>query len=255
MPSCKKEHRSGNINNFVCFLISKLTFHAIATLPGMTLHQAILEEDINKIIHLLDSGHSADSLDKEGWSPLMLAAASEQMDVFELLLDHGARDQHVEPVTKQSVLMQVASSGHLKIVERLLKVGANPNLWDRDHTTALQFASASGKVEVISLLLDHGALIDHQDRSRRTALTLAVVNGHRSCAERLLERGAWVDPPNLEGLTPLMFAVKKQNREMVKLLLKFGARTRKKDSFGKTAITWANEIGNLDLFNLMLLNV
>ncbi len=190
----------------------------------MTLHQAILEEDTNKIIHLLDSGHSADSLDQEGWSPLMLAAASEQMDVFELLLDHGARDQHVEPVTKQSVLMQVASSGHLKIVERLLKVGANPNLWDRDHT-------------------------------RRTALTLAVVNGHRSSAERLLERGAWVDPPNLEGLTPLMFAVKKQNREMVKLLLKFGARTRKKDSFGKTAITWANEIGNLDLFNLMLLNV
>ena len=214
----------------------------------MTLHQAILEEDTNKIIHLLDSGHSVDSLDKEGWSPLMLAAASEQMDVFELLLDHGARDQHVEPVTKQSVLMQVASSGHLKIVERLLKEGA-------DHTTALQFASASGKVEVISLLLDHGALIDHQDRSRRTALTLAVVNGHRSSAERLLERGAWVDPPNLEGLTPLMFAVKKQNREMVKLLLKFGARTRKKDSFGKTAITWANEIGNLDLFNLMLLNV
>ncbi len=128
MPSCKKEHRSGNINNYVCFLISNLTFHAIATLPGMTLHQAILEEDTNKIIHLLDSGHSADSLDKEGWSPLMLAAASEQMDVFELLLDHGARDQHVEPVTKQSVLMQVASSGHLKIVERLLKVGANPNL-------------------------------------------------------------------------------------------------------------------------------
>ena len=152
----------------------------------MTLHQAILEEDTNKIIHLLDSGHSADSLDKEGWSPLMLAAASEQMDVFELLLDHGARDQHVEPVTKQSVLMQVASSGHLKIVERLLKVGANPNLWDRDHTTALQFASASGKVEVISLLLYNGALIDHQDRSRRTALTLAVVNCHRSSAERLL---------------------------------------------------------------------
>ena len=81
------------------------------------------------------------------------------------------------------------------------------------------------------------------------------MNGHRSSAERLLERDAWVDPPNLEGLTPLMFAVKKQNREMVKLLLKFGARTRKKDSFGKTAITWANEIGNLDLFNLMLLNV
>ena len=35
----------------------------------MTLHQAILEEDTNKIIHLLDSGHSADSLDQEGWSP------------------------------------------------------------------------------------------------------------------------------------------------------------------------------------------
>ena len=82
--------------------------------------------------------------------------------------------------------MQVASSGHLKIVERLLKEGANPNLWDRDHTTALQFASASGKVEVISLLLDHGALIDHQDRSRRTALTLlsSMVTDH-------LQKGCW----------------------------------------------------------------
>ena len=59
-----KEHRSGNINNFVCFLNFLVNLSCNCNPSGMTLHQAILEEDTNKIIHLLDSGHSADSLDK-----------------------------------------------------------------------------------------------------------------------------------------------------------------------------------------------
>ena len=53
----------------------------------------------------------------------------------------------------------------------------------------------------------------------------------------------------------LINSIKSFDINAVKLLLKFGARTRMKDSFGNTAITFANEIGNIDLFNLMLLNV
>ena len=39
----------------------------------MSLHQAILEEDKEVIIVLLDAGHSLEILNSNGWSPLMLA--------------------------------------------------------------------------------------------------------------------------------------------------------------------------------------
>ncbi|MEE3122270.1 MAG: ankyrin repeat domain-containing protein [SAR324 cluster bacterium] len=39
----------------------------------MSLHQAILDEDKEVIVELLDAGHSVEILNSDGWSPLMLA--------------------------------------------------------------------------------------------------------------------------------------------------------------------------------------
>ena len=39
----------------------------------MSLHQAILDEDKEVIIELLDAGHSVEILNSDGWSTLMLA--------------------------------------------------------------------------------------------------------------------------------------------------------------------------------------
>ena len=39
----------------------------------MSLHQAILDEDKEVIIELLDAGHSVENLNSDGWSPLLLA--------------------------------------------------------------------------------------------------------------------------------------------------------------------------------------
>ena len=144
----------------------------------MYLFQAILDDNKERVLELLDEGRSLGNLNNEGCTPLMLAAASDRMDVFEILLDHGAKDLHAEPITGQTVLMELASHGNLKIVQRLLKAGTEPNQSDRDHTTALQFAASAGHSEIVSLLLEHGALIDHQDRSRRTSLSLAVCHRH-----------------------------------------------------------------------------
>ena len=39
----------------------------------LSLHQAILDEDKEVIVELLDAGHSVENLNSAGWSPLLLA--------------------------------------------------------------------------------------------------------------------------------------------------------------------------------------
>uniref|UniRef100_A0A1X7SEM0 Uncharacterized protein n=1 Tax=Amphimedon queenslandica TaxID=400682 RepID=A0A1X7SEM0_AMPQE len=50
--------------------------------------------------------------------------------------------------------------GHTKIVELLLKKGANANVTDENELTPLGNASIPGHTEIVKLLLEHGANVN-----------------------------------------------------------------------------------------------
>ncbi|KAH8987960.1 hypothetical protein EDB86DRAFT_2069174 [Lactarius hatsudake] len=55
-----------------------------------------------------------------------------------------------------SALHAAAAGGHLEVVEVLLKVGANPREWDRQHRTPEQVALANGHFKIAELLSQFG---------------------------------------------------------------------------------------------------
>ena len=123
-------------------------------------------------------------------------------------------------------LHYAAVQGQWKIVELLLKSGADAKQLGRTNKTTTHCAAAGGSVEAMSLLINENVPVSTFDKFGHTPLQLSVHKGHYGCARLLLEHGA--DPNAIgdaRGHSPLMSALKSTATpaDFVKLLLSKGA--------------------------------
>src|SRR5574343_570385 len=89
-----------------------------------------------------------------------------------------------------TALMISSEDGNQRIVNLLLSRGANPRIKSKDSDTALSLASYSGHVSIIKELLDGGARIDSKDSDGDSPLIIASNNGHLKAVKLLLKEGA-----------------------------------------------------------------
>ncbi|XTZ10665.1 MAG: ankyrin repeat domain-containing protein [cyanobacterium endosymbiont of Rhopalodia yunnanensis] len=90
-----------------------------------------------------------------GISALMLAAAADNLDVVEDLIETGADVNHNQTNEDGSpALMIAADKGHLAIVEILIATESEVNLKDKDGDTALNIAIKNHHQEIILALLN-----------------------------------------------------------------------------------------------------
>ncbi len=137
----------------------------------------------------------------------------------------------------------------LKTLELLLGRGADPDLKDGDHRTALIHAAIDGNSEIARTLIHGGWGLDVQDESGNAALHYAAQGYHQGVASLLLDAGARVDVEDAFGNTPLWRAVFNSNGrgELIKLLLAAGADRRHRNKRGKTVIELVETIANYNL--------
>lgn len=108
-----------------------------------------------------------------GWSPLMYAAWGCEMDVTLALLERKAivdsKDQDGE--TALELASDNCTGG--KIVQILLKAGANPNSASRSGITPLIEAADSGNERAVEILIAAGADLNAKNSDGDTALSIA----------------------------------------------------------------------------------
>ncbi|XP_052133102.1 ankyrin homolog, partial [Frankliniella occidentalis] len=120
------------------------------------LHIAALQGDVDTLRRVLDSGRvHVDCKDRDGTTPLILAAAN----------------------------------GHLDCVDELLEQGADPRARRTTGTTALFFAAQGGFVDIAQTLLDNGAQVDSASMVSNSGRDGAVVCGPR---ERGIQQDGFV---------------------------------------------------------------
>ena len=151
---------------------------------------------------------------------LIMASASGQTQVAQLLIDNGADVNWQGKVDSDFTALQAASSrGYQGIVQLLLERGADVNLVDDEHKTPLHIASLKGHRETVQLLLEGGADVNAASAVHGTPLQLASICGHLEVVRLLLEKGADVNlaSPGLD--TPLQAVVSLSRDKIVDNIL------------------------------------
>ena len=183
---------------------------------------AAQERDLLMLEWLLDHGADGNKPDKRGMYPLYHAAARGRWRVVKLLLERGvavdgagtadpkAKPKGLgrlrpgkEPLNGQTPLWLASHLGHRRVVELLVKAGADVNrARPRDAVTPLYCAAAQNHPEVARILLQHGAKPDlARSTTGQTPMAAAAELGHRRIVDLLLDAGADVNKKRDRGDT------------------------------------------------------
>ena len=152
-----------------------------------------------------------------------------------------------------TALHAASRMNHLKIVQSLLRHGANVNAPGRWGRTPLLFATVKGHLEVVRWLLEHGAEVNAEDKlDNWTSLHLAAFYGHFEISQTLLKHSADTTARSDDGRTSLHMASSNGHVEIVRFLLSYGADPNARDPALQTSLHMVSFTGNLDIARLLL---
>jgi ankyrin repeat protein len=167
---------------------------------------------------LLSRGVDVNVKDNRGYTALSHALEARYPEVEEALLNRPELNPNVGGLLGRPVLLAYVWRDNKKATERLLALGADVKLQDKDGDTALHGAAETGNVEIMRLLLDKGADPNAKNKEGGTPLMWAAVFGNDDAARLLLSRGANASLKDNDGITALEWASRNNRQSMVSLL-------------------------------------
>jgi ankyrin repeat protein len=159
---------------------------------------------------------------KDGASPLYVALDQHHFAICDLLISVGLSIHHLDPVTKLTPLMFVAKTGNLLSCDYLLRHPARISLNTQtsiEGYTALCYATLHNHINIVDMLLVYKADINVQTHDGYTALMLACNTKNELIAELLISSNAYINTYTHVGITALVCAITQQNYNLVYLLL------------------------------------
>ncbi|CAB0030028.1 unnamed protein product [Trichogramma brassicae] len=238
------------------------------------LQAAILKGNANLVELLLRKNAGPNSLNKNGETALHKICEANLDDLtvemlFEIC-DEKKQSMQVDALDKmgKTPLHVAIKNGKIKLVEILMRRGANPNLADKNGFTPLHIVCQSkyDDVDLLKMLFEAAdkfnkpLQVDARDKSNCTPLHLALNCGHEQIAEWLLRKGADLNLANAEGSTPLhlISAGKMDYVDLLKAFFEISdeqTRTVKvdaRDNEGKTPLHYAISHRHKKVFELLL---
>ncbi|XP_015782532.1 kinase D-interacting substrate of 220 kDa B isoform X1 [Tetranychus urticae] len=178
---------------------------------------------------------------------------NERNDELISLLDEGRLGVNdVGEAGGSNLLMVAAECGNLRIVQELIRRGADLNYQDSDDWNALITATREGNVDIVSELLEAGSAIDATDMGGWTPLLWASYKGFLDIAKLLLKKGASANVFDNNNITPLIYASGRGFLEITIMLLAHAAKPDTPDKYGTTPLIWACRKGHFDIAQKLL---
>src|SRR5688572_4455582 len=215
---------------------------SLAVAAESTLLEAVERGDRAAALRLLATGADPNVAGPDGTTPVMWAAANDDLELVRALIKARA-NVTLKNQLGTSALTEAAIVGSAPIVDALLKAGADPNTKNPEGETALMAVARAGKVEAAGRLLEAGADINARERfGGQSALMWAAAQSQAEMVRFLASKGAdinargvvrqWerkvITEPrpkdmNKGGFTPLLYAAREGCVECARHLIAAGA--------------------------------
>lgn len=193
------------------------------------LHAAAANGDAAEIGRLIAAGADREARDRNGRTPLHVAAFRRQYDAARALMLRGA-DPNALDAQRYDIITIAAVADDLLMLQIALEGGASArNMTSPYDGTALIAAAHLGHEEVVKMLIKAGAPLDHVNNLGWTALIESIVLGdggprHTETLRALVAAGANPNLADRQDVTPLALARARGYAEMTVILEQAGAR-------------------------------
>lgn len=134
----------------------------------------------------------------------------------------------------------------LKIVELLVKHGADVKRLNDEGDSLLRVACRDNKEAVAFFLIQKGTSIHAQGIEGISPLMWAAAYNSTSLVKHLVHLGANIDAQDVDGASPLMWAACRGRLDIVKTLVEAGANITVKRGDGVTVVELATEKGETE---------
>ncbi len=166
----------------------------------------------------LEAHTGTESRNEHGWTALMLAAFTGHVEIIELLLRYRANVYAID-AGGNTALHWAAFAGHVECAKILIAHHAEVDARNSLGLSPLAQATSHRNLEIVMLLINHGANLNLVDQGGNTALHKAATAGYAEIIRPLLAHQADTNVQNLVGDTPLKLASKNNHEKCVSLLL------------------------------------
>ncbi|XP_026740369.1 protein fem-1 homolog B isoform X1 [Trichoplusia ni] len=224
---------------------------------SLTLYALLYEKNTDEIDDLLNSDVCCDGVK---CTPLIAAARHGREGAVRILLEKFRPPVRLETegtvkfdeyvIEGATALWCAAGAGHLGIVKRLVRAGANVNHATKTLSTPLRAACFDGRLDIVKYLVRHGADIHKANKYNNTCLMIAAYKGHLDVVQFLLDSGARVDERALCGATALHFAAECGHAAVVCALIDHQAKILTNEN-GMTPLQCAAERARASVVELL----
>ncbi|KAK6708305.1 hypothetical protein SNK04_009268 [Fusarium graminearum] len=151
------------------------------------IHLAITQRyPVSIVVRCLSA--SVEVKDREGRTPLLLAALHENIDAINYLAEIGANlDQRILNNDAETVLHWASRVGKTDIVSELIRYGATVDMRNGASWTPLHYASRRGHADIVDILIKNGANVNATNKYDETPLLYAAEGGHMEIVKILTE--------------------------------------------------------------------
>jgi len=215
--------------------------------PDITIHQAVLRDNIEAVKQHLAAGTDVNAKNRGGQAPLHLTAMRGYKEIAELLLAKGAdvnakgwdgRTPLDYAIRKEETADLLRKHGgktgdELKAADKPTAPVAEAAQPEPPTAKApdisIHEATTFGKIEAVKQHIAAGTDVNAVwDAAGTTPLHHAAEGGRKEIAELLIENGADLNVKDETlGDTPVDWAIRRKHPEMVDLLRKHGGKTSK----------------------------
>ena len=188
---------------------------------------------------LLECGANPDNRDAKGQTPLMLALKGNHMDMVELLMSYQCAMNTQNIQTGKTILHWAVQTGDIKLIQSVLRMGAEPNIRDKEWETPFLTALLNKRLDIVDLLVKYKCDIKVTDKHFNTGLHLAAREGLLDLLPMFIGAGLDCNLKTSAGQTPLMLAAFGGHEAIVSFLLEHGGNAEVMDRHRATALVYA----------------